>query len=135
MISPIPGSAIYEQIAAALREQITSGQLRPGQALPSTRSLAQQYGIARETAKKAHDRLREEGLIVKARGHAWMVRERPEMRDLTPPAGSTVTARPATAQERSDMNLPDGVPLLVVTDREGTVAVFPADRWRLIWPG
>ncbi len=103
--------------------------------MPSARSLAQQYGITRETATKAHDILRSEGLVTRARGHAWVVREQPEMRDLTPPAGATVTARPATELERAELDLPDGVPLLVVADPGGGVTVFPADRWRLVWPG
>lgn len=135
MISPLPGAAIYQQIAAHIRQQIMSGQLTPGQPIPSGRTLAQQYGVSRETAASAHRILRAEGLIVTTRGHSWVVREHPEVQDLVPPAGSTVTARPAAIEERTELDLPDGVPLLVVTAPDGTVAVYPADRWRLVWPG
>jgi DNA-binding transcriptional regulator YhcF (GntR family) len=135
VINPQPGAAIYEQIAAGLREQIRTGQLRPGQPIPSERTLAQLHGVARETVKKAHDLLRAEGLLERRRGQTLLVREQPEVRDLTPPAGATVTARSATKRERHDMALPDGVPLLVVTTVDGRMAVYPADRWRLRWPG
>jgi hypothetical protein len=46
-----------------------------------------------------------------------------------------VTARATTVEERAELDLPDGVPLLVVTTPDGTVRVYPADRWRLAWPG
>ncbi len=131
MISPRPGGAIYHQIAARIREQILNGELAPGQPVPSERTIAQQYGVARETAKRAHNVLRAEALIVAVRGHSWIVRETPAMHDPTPPAGSTVTARAATLEERTELGLPDGVPLLVVTSPDGTVSVYPADRWRL----
>jgi hypothetical protein len=57
------------------------------------------------------------------------------MQDLVPPSGATVTARVATRQERLDLGLADGVPLLVVTAEDGVVEVFAGDRWRLRWPG
>ncbi|CAO5148285.1 hypothetical protein FAIPA1_110105 [Frankia sp. AiPs1] len=47
-----------------MREQITSGRLGPNAALPSTAELAQQYGVASETARLAITRLKEEGLVV-----------------------------------------------------------------------
>ena len=51
------------QISDALRSQIESGDLVSGQKLPSSRSLAQQYGVALMTAQNALQRLRDEGLV------------------------------------------------------------------------
>ena len=51
------------RIAAELRARITSGELAPGDAMPSTRTLAQEYGTSLETANKALKVLADEGLI------------------------------------------------------------------------
>ena len=61
------GSAepLYLQLAAILRERIQAGELRR---LPSQNDLAADYGVARDTARKALGLLREEGLIRTFRG-------------------------------------------------------------------
>jgi DNA-binding GntR family transcriptional regulator len=61
---------VYLQLAAILRGRIESGQYPPGRALPSESTLMQEYGVARETARKAVRVLRDEGLvqIVQGRG-------------------------------------------------------------------
>jgi DNA-binding GntR family transcriptional regulator len=59
--SPIPP---YQQVAGIIRERIESGELAPGQRVPSVTTLMQAYGIARNTARHALDVLRDEGLIV-----------------------------------------------------------------------
>lgn len=53
----------YEQIAAALRAAILSGELVPGATIPSANKLADDYGTTRNTARKAIDVLLDEGLI------------------------------------------------------------------------
>ncbi|MGO9782898.1 MAG: winged helix-turn-helix domain-containing protein [Streptosporangiaceae bacterium] len=62
-ITPGP-VAPWRQIHAVLRAQITSGELAPGDRLPSITSLAQQYGVAMTTVRKALDALKAEGLVV-----------------------------------------------------------------------
>jgi DNA-binding GntR family transcriptional regulator len=74
---------MYEQVAARLRAGILSGQLRPGRRLPSEITLQQEYGISRETARRAIALLRHEGLVVVRRGHGVVVREQSEREDLT----------------------------------------------------
>ncbi|HTZ23822.1 MAG TPA: winged helix-turn-helix domain-containing protein [Streptosporangiaceae bacterium] len=44
--------------------QIESGELQPGDRVPSIRSLAQEYEVATTTAQKVVEALRDEGLIV-----------------------------------------------------------------------
>jgi GntR family transcriptional regulator len=53
----------YERVAAALREMITSGELVPGEQVPSLDDLAETYKVSRTTARRALDMLRGEGLI------------------------------------------------------------------------
>lgn len=52
------------RIVADLRRRITSGQLRPGSRVPSTREIVREWGVAHATASKALGVLRAEGLIV-----------------------------------------------------------------------
>ncbi|MGH7092567.1 MAG: PLP-dependent aminotransferase family protein [Stellaceae bacterium] len=59
--SPVP---IFRQIYERVRGAITDGQLRPGERLPSARSLAGQLGAARGTVDVAYAMLAGEGWIV-----------------------------------------------------------------------
>ncbi|MFI9329281.1 TetR/AcrR family transcriptional regulator C-terminal domain-containing protein [Kitasatospora sp. NPDC052868] len=53
----------YVKIAAELRHRIGTGELRPGDRVPSTRALTQRWGVAMATATKALAVLRQEGLV------------------------------------------------------------------------
>ncbi len=52
----------YRQIVAILRGRIQDGTYAPGRPLPSIEYLRQEYGIARNTARKVLDTLVDEGL-------------------------------------------------------------------------
>ena len=52
-----------EQVGAILRARIASGQYAPGSRLPSNTSLAQEFGVANRTVRKALAPLEAEGLI------------------------------------------------------------------------
>ena len=56
--------APWRQIAAIYRERIEKGQLKPGDRLPSIRSLSQEFEVATTTAHKVIEALRDEGLVV-----------------------------------------------------------------------
>ncbi len=58
------GTPLYRQIYQRLREAITSGTLRPGERLPSARTLASQLAAARGTIDSAYELLASEGYIV-----------------------------------------------------------------------
>lgn len=58
----------YLQLAEKLRARIESGELQPGDAIPSETELEQQYDLARGTIRKAIRALREQGFIVTTRG-------------------------------------------------------------------
>lgn len=55
---------LYLQIADELARQIHSGHYRPGQQLPSEKTLQQTYGVSRGTARRATEELVERGLVV-----------------------------------------------------------------------
>ena len=54
---------IAAQLAAMLRARIGSGELAPNQPVPGESTLMRQYGVARETARKAVRALAAEGLV------------------------------------------------------------------------
>ena len=74
MKGPVPP---YQQLAAALREQIQEGALLPGEPLPSATALADQYEVSRATASRAVQLLKAEGWVVTSRGWGVFVAERP----------------------------------------------------------
>lgn len=53
----------FEQIAAWLRDRITTGNLPPGAVLPSEKDLIDTFGVARTTARRAIALLRDEGIV------------------------------------------------------------------------
>jgi len=61
------------RIAAAVRQQITSGELAPGQPVPSITALVQEHGVARQTASKALHMLETEGLVRRIPGLGYYV--------------------------------------------------------------
>jgi DNA-binding GntR family transcriptional regulator len=59
---------VYRQLAAILRARIVSGDLAPDAPLPSETALCQEYGISRDSVRKAVRLLRDEGLVVTVQG-------------------------------------------------------------------
>ncbi|HEY9370480.1 winged helix-turn-helix domain-containing protein [Streptomyces sp.] len=131
MIYPGRGPVGYVELAEILRAQVTDGQIRPGQRLPSEATLAQTYGVATKTARAALMQLRNEGLAVSVRGYGVVVREHtePELIELEP--GDQVSARNPTPRERDEYEVPEGVPLIVVHHADGLQDLYPADRYRV----
>ncbi|MDO5618877.1 MocR-like pyridoxine biosynthesis transcription factor PdxR [Kocuria sp.] len=88
------------QLADGIRAQITRGTLGPGDAVPSTRHLAQRLGISRGTAVAAFDQLLAEGYLQAQQGkpttvHPGLERIHPH-RSETPPSAPTPTHHPGT---------------------------------------
>ena len=52
-----------ETIVGALREQVLSGELRPGDKLPSERQLAQGFGVSRPVIREVLRSLADQGLV------------------------------------------------------------------------
>ena len=76
IISNASKSPIYEQIVSQVRARIASGELAPGQMLPSIRALAKDLRISVITTKRAYDELEHQGLIVTVAGKGCFVAER-----------------------------------------------------------
>lgn len=64
---------IYAQITRQIKQQILSGQLHEGDALPSIRLLAKELRISVITTKRAFDDLERDGFIYSVQGKGSFV--------------------------------------------------------------
>ena len=64
---------IYAQITRQIKQQILSGQLHEGDALPSIRLLAKELRISVITTKRAYEDLEAEGFLVTQPGRGSFV--------------------------------------------------------------
>jgi GntR family transcriptional regulator len=119
------------ELADILRERITSGQLRPGDRLPSERDLSQTYDVSLITARAAVTMLRNEGLAEVVRGRGVVVRAPVEPEPVVVEPGVWVSARNPTPEERRTYGVPEGVPLVVVIHPDGLQDLYPAHRYRV----
>jgi GntR family transcriptional regulator len=128
-IDPESYEPAYVQVAALLRAAIDSGELSPGQPVPSEKTLIQQHGVARETVRRAVAILRAEGRIQTLPGRGSYVRGSAEDTEVISLAsGSRISSRMPSTAERRQHGIAEGVPLFVV-EREGEeTRVYPADR-------
>jgi len=63
-VNPLSPTPLYVQVADLIAARIESGELEPGKPIPSEKSIQQAYGVARGTARRAVEILRERGLVV-----------------------------------------------------------------------
>ena len=80
ILSNSSGKPIYEQIADLVREQILSGALSAGDALPSMRVLAKELRISVITTKRAYEELERDGFLDNVPGKGCFVA--PQNREL-----------------------------------------------------
>ncbi|MFF8917943.1 PLP-dependent aminotransferase family protein [Streptomyces sp. NPDC015032] len=99
----------------ALREAVRTGRLTPGTRLPSSRGLAADLGIARNTVADAYAELVAEGWLTARQGSGTRVAQRAE-----PRRAATRAARSRPARPRPAHNLMPGSPDL---------STFPRADW------
>ena len=63
----------YQRIAADLRGAILCGALKPGDKLPTVVDIASRYSVAFNTAQRAVEVLKKEGLVSASRGRRAVV--------------------------------------------------------------
>ncbi|MFF7766466.1 PLP-dependent aminotransferase family protein [Streptomyces massasporeus] len=107
------GPGLRRGLTDALREAVRSGRLAPGTRLPSSRALAADLGIARNTVADAYADLVAEGWLTARQGSGTRVAER----RVVPPSGTAPHPRALT---RPAYDLRPGSPDL---------ASFPRAEW------
>ena len=109
----LTGSRIRVGLEAALRDAMRTGRLGPGIRLPSSRDLAADLGIARNTVADAYGQLVAEGWLEARTGSGTWVTERPAPAAHPPD-------RPARGSVARRYDLRAGVP---------AVSAFPRRAW------
>ncbi len=110
----VSGAGVRRGLEEALREAVRSGRLAAGTALPSSRALARDLGIARNTVVDAYGQLVAEGWLAASHGSGTWVAER------TGPPSAVPPARLAAAGPAVRYDLRPGVP---------DVSAFPRAAW------
>jgi GntR family transcriptional regulator len=72
---PVPP---YRQIADSLRSRIADGTIPVGRRIPSLVELEQEFGVARDTLRKAVQVLKDEGLVETVTGMGIFVTAEPK---------------------------------------------------------
>jgi GntR family transcriptional regulator len=121
------GAPLYQQVAAELRRQITTGRYAPGDELPSERELGERFKVSGGVVRSALVQLRAEGLVVTYQGKRPVVLEPPGLRRLStdiseargfytlleragraPATQTTVTRGPASAEVAEALGVEPG---------------------------
>jgi GntR family transcriptional regulator / MocR family aminotransferase len=108
-----PAPRVRAGLEAGLRDAVRSGRLAPGTRLPSSRALAADLQIARNTVADAYSQLVAEGWLTSRTGAGTWVADRP------------VVVPPARAQAVS----PAGPPRYDLRAGVPAVAAFPRRQW------
>jgi GntR family transcriptional regulator/MocR family aminotransferase len=69
----VAAEPVYRQVLRLLQQAILTGQLAPGAKLPSSRTLAGDLGIARNTVLHVYDQLTAEGYVISTTGSGTYV--------------------------------------------------------------
>src|ERR1700729_886428 len=94
----LSGTRVGAGLETALRVAVRTGRLRPGMRLPSSRALAADLGIARNTVAEVYSQLVAEGWLTAQTGAGTSVAPRP-----APDPDIAVTGRPDAAVARYDL--------------------------------
>ncbi|GAB3074692.1 PLP-dependent aminotransferase family protein [Corynebacterium aquatimens] len=116
------------QIAAAIRDAITSGTLAPGDAVPSTRELAGQLGVSRGSVITAYDQLTSEGYLEASQGAPTRVH--PSLPQQNTGSGTiTATHEPP----RTHALRRPGLPTISLKPSSGHAGSVRPAAWRKAW--
>ncbi|WP_346768436.1 TetR/AcrR family transcriptional regulator C-terminal domain-containing protein [Streptomyces sp. R301] len=109
-----------------LRRRIETGELAPGERVPSTREITRQWGVAMATATKVLTELRHEGLVRAVPGVGTVVSVPEPTTDPAPTAPAPSAPAPDRRSTRSPSAAPAGSTGLTL-DRIVAAAVAVAD--------
>ncbi|MEL6739119.1 MAG: GntR family transcriptional regulator [Planctomycetota bacterium] len=74
-VTPTPGRPLYEQVRDAVREAIDSGQIGPGDRIPSTKALSTMLSVSLVTVHRALQELVAAGVLRRGQGRGTFVHE------------------------------------------------------------
>ncbi len=100
-----PGTSLYEQVVYAAKKALIMGQLRPGDAFPSVRTLSRELKINPNTAHKVVSQLVQEGVLEVLPGQGTVVARRQESSTRAERAGLLVGSIEELVVEARKMGL------------------------------
>nr|WP_321933898.1 PLP-dependent aminotransferase family protein [Paraburkholderia sp. J8-2] len=86
----------YRQLLQLMQQAILTGRLAPGTKLPSSRTLAGDLGVARNTVLHVYDQLSAEGYVISTTGSGTYVA------DTRPDSAAVSTAAPAATDDDNE---------------------------------
>lgn len=86
------GAYLHERVAGHVRSLIADGSLRPGDRVPSLRSLRQRFGVSLSTVTRAYETLERHGWIEARPQSGFYARDRAALEPDTPQGGQTTGA-------------------------------------------
>ncbi|WP_329360019.1 MocR-like pyridoxine biosynthesis transcription factor PdxR [Streptomyces sp. NBC_01483] len=107
------GRSVRRALAEAVREAVRTGRLAPGTRLPSSRQLAADLGLARNTVADAYADLVAEGWLTARRGSGTLVADR-------------MITRPILARSATE---PSGAPCHDLIPGNPDLTAFPRAAW------
>lgn len=114
---------IYAQIVDGVRHMVATGELRPGQQLPTVRSLAAQLHVNANTVARAYDLLDEAGVISTQQGRGCYIAERPNAEQID-------THRRRTLHTLIDHTLLEALSLGYSTSEVETAFARQLEQWQ-----
>ena len=100
----------YKDITSALRDRITGGEFPPGATLPSEAGLCAEYGVARNTLRRALKQLAEDGLITVLPGRGRVVVAPGDHTSAASPRYRSLVADLRTMIESGELQPGDALP-------------------------
>ncbi|AUN41865.1 TetR/AcrR family transcriptional regulator C-terminal domain-containing protein [Tsukamurella tyrosinosolvens] len=127
----------YLVIGDEIRSRIVRGELRPGDRVPSIRSIAQRWGVAVATATKVIGVLRAEGLVETRVGSGTIISPHAQELATNNHQGDTATRSPGKEHERTqilraaiDIANDDGIAALSMRRLAAKLGVGPMSLYR-----
>ena len=131
---------LHRQVYRDLVQLILCGRLRPAARMPSSRMLADDLGVARNTVLLALEQLHSEGYVETRHGSGTYVsRDLPDVRPVEPSRRATARSRPPALAKRSGLLARQAdLPLRsrgLLGPGEPDCAGFPFDLWARLLAG
>lgn len=116
-------SHLYQQIVEAIRNDILSGVIKPGESLPPMRKMTEKWNCTTGTIMRAYQELAHQGLIVSHVGKGTKVVENPSGQDQSP-------LRKATLFNRTEAFLLEIITAGYTPDEIEQSLQTALDRWK-----
>ena len=105
-INPSAPTPIYRQIVDQVVRQIAGGSLRPGDELPSVRTVAALHAVNPMTVSKAYSQLEDQGLVQRQRGQGMVVAARTRRHTAQDPMELLRPSLEAAASHARQLEIP-----------------------------